>query len=397
MKKFLLLGYGLTNKAVEQFLIKKGYEVKVISDNEKESTISIDDVKKEEYYCVVRSPGVSVHSKTYKYLKKMRMKMISEIELAYRFLNKKVTLIGVTGSNGKTTTVELICSVLSSRYQVYKAGNIGIPFISILDKLQDGDMVVLELSSFQLEDIDKLHLNVSIITSLCPNHLDSVYNLSYYYNSKLNILQNRKKDDLFLTFLDNKEIDKALINKKDVIDLSKYKIKIRKSKLLLKGNHNLNNIKVAYYLGEYFQIERKEIEDSIYNFNPLPHRLEIVGKCGKCLFINDSKATSVEATLTSLKVFKHKVLLIVGGKDKNLDYSKLEKYHPYVFGQIKDKIKTPYKYQNLQEVMKAVFANLKGVRTVLFSPATSSYDQFKNYEERGNVFKKICKEHLDEK
>lgn len=397
MKKILILGYGLTGKAVESFMKNKGYDVDILSDVASESTIKLEDVKKEDYYFSVRSPGVSVFSPIYKYVKKLKIKMISEIELAYKFLPNKVKLIGVTGSNGKTTTVELITKVLSKKYNVYKAGNIGLPFISLIDRLKAKDVVVLELSSFQLENIDKFHLDIAVLTSLSPNHLDSVYTLSYYYNSKLNIIKNIGDNDYFLTFLKQKNIKKLLMKQKQITDLSSYKPKIRKKKLLLKGKHNIDNIKVAYFIGKIMKVNEQDIKEAIYNFHPLPHRQEIVLKYNKCLFINDSKATSVDATLKALKVYRHKVILIIGGKDKNLDYSVLEKYHPYVYGEIKDKVHSKKKFETLDEVMKDIFDNLKGKKTILFSPGCSSYDQFKNYQERGNYFKKLCKEYVDER
>lgn len=397
MKKILILGYGVTGKATEKFLQSKNYLYEILTENKKESTIELEQISKEDFSLIIRSPGISVFSPFYKYLQKMEIPMVSEIEFAYQHLPKNVKLIGVTGSNGKTTTVELITSVLKEKYTVYKAGNIGIPFISLLNKLKEGDIVVLELSSFQLENIQKLHLDVAILTSLTPNHLDSVYDLEYYYQSKLNIFKNQQKDDYSLTFLDNPEIKKVIDKTHQYINLSKYKPRIKKHKLLLKGKHNYNNVKVAYFIGILFKVEIKKIRKVLYNFSPLPHRLETVMTYQNVLFVNDSKSTSIEATLKALQVYHHKVILIVGGKDKNLDYSILEKYQPYVYGQIKDKIYTKKKFDTLEEVMEDVFLHLKGKKVVLFSPSTSSYDQFNNYRERGEYFKLLCKEKINER
>ncbi len=397
MKKILILGYGLTGKAVESFLKKKHYQYEILTEKEDESTIELEKIKKEDFEFVIRSPGISVFSSFYQYLQKEEIPMISEIEFAYRYLPKNVKLIGVTGSNGKTTTVELLTAVLKEKYTVYKAGNIGIPFISIIDLLKSGDIVVLELSSFQLENIQKLHLDIAVLTSLTPNHLDSVYDLEYYYKSKLNIFKNQNENDFSLTFFNNREIKKVVDRKHHYIDLSSYKPRIRKHKLLLKGKHNYENVKVVCFIASVLKVKIKKVRKVLYNFTPLEHRLENVLTYQKVLFVNDSKSTSVAATLKALKVYHKKVVLIIGGKDKHLDYTVLEKYQPYVYGEIKNKINSEKKFDTLDEVMKDVFLHLKGKKVVLFSPATSSYDQFSNYQERGNYFKKLCKENVNER
>tara|TARA_B110000003_G_scaffold63669_1_gene64204 strand:+ start:2274 stop:3617 length:1344 start_codon:yes stop_codon:yes gene_type:complete len=374
---------------------------------------------------IIKSPGISNNSDIIIKIKSKNIPIISEIEFAYRFTNS--ILIAVTGSNGKTTTCSLIYHILkSSGKSVGLAGNIGNSF-SFLTAKNDFEYVVLELSSFQLDDIINFNPFISIITNLSPDHLERYnYDFQNYVNSKFNIISNQSSSDYFIYNNDDDKIISELSNrninsikipfsyenihgnnltyvKNDNINsnINNTSFMIPIENLSIKGKHNVQNNMAAATVAKILNISDQKIRESLGNFQSINHRLEHVLTIQKVKYINDSKATNVNAVYYALDSMKSSTVWIVGGVDKGNNYDDLiplvrekvkaiicigidnskiiESFSPFVEIIIEN--------ENMVEAVKNAYKIAEPKDNVLLSPACSSFDLFKNYEDRGNQFK----------
>ena len=395
MKKVLLLGMGKSNKSAYKVLKQNGYLVDcLVDDKYKEDGYEYIDIKNinlKEYVYIVRSPGINVFHPFYKLVERME-NVINEVELAYILSSKKGYYIGVTGSNGKTTSVKLLYEILSKKYKnVILAGNIGIPLCEYIEKINEDSIIILEMSSYQLENLKTIKFNISCLLSLCPNHLDSVYSLSFYYKSKFNITRNQNENDYFIfpfeyqKYLENGDV--RCIN----LDELNY---IFETSLL--GDFNNKNINAMYKISKLLDVDDYTIKTVIRDFKPLKYRIEFVTKLNNTIFINDSKSTTVDSTVACYSSFKGKRLLICGGKDKNIDFSILNNINDIcVYGEIKDKI-IGYKANRLIDLYDYIKNNYKKYEYIIFSPATSSFDQYASYVERAEEFNSMIMRLVDE-
>ena len=378
---------------------------------------------------VMKSPGIPDTAPIVQKLSAKGIPVISEIEFAARFTD--ATIIGITGSNGKTTTTMLTYHLLKAGgLNVGMAGNIGDSFAKMVAE-EDYDHYVLEISSFQLDGIADFRPHIAVITNITPDHLDRYeYRMEKYVQSKFRITENQLATDFFIYDADDEEILKALQNipvKAKMLpfsltqnfaegaEIENENIKINTPHnslemstdiVALQGKHNLKNTMAASMVANLMGIRDDVIRKSISNFQGAPHRLEPILKIHHVNYINDSKATNVNATYYALESMTSPTVWIVGGQDKGNDYSALM---PLVREKVKaivclglDNTKLKEAFGNVVEPFVETFAMSEAVKvaykiaergdTVLLSPACASFDLFKNYEDRGEQFKEAIKQ-----
>lgn len=433
-KNILVVGLGKTGIQTVRFLLKKGAEVRAsdltpfekLPEEAKEfqkSGVKIEagGHRNETFLwadMIVLSPGVPFGLPPVKEALDRGIEIISELELAWRFINKPV--IAITGSNGKTTTSSLIARILrASGKRVFLGGNIGTPLIQIAEEDKEFDFLVLELSSFQLQGISTFKPYIGVLLNISPNHLDHHKSFDEYVESKIRLFSNQT------------HLDWAVYNCDDaVVKENSSKIKSRKvpfgktpieggvffdgtylrfgeelydpRAMKLIGVHNLENAMAAIASTRILGCEPELVESEIVKFDPLPHRTELVGEVREVRFYNDSKSTSPGATLRALESFPRPIILIAGGKDKGASYGVLkDTIHKKVkllilFGESRVRMRRELSGEvetalasSLEEAVDKAIRYLSKGDTVLFSPACSSFDMFNSYEERGRRFKEI--------
>lgn len=377
---------------------------------------------------VMKSPGIPDTVPIVEQLVAKGIPVISEIEFAARYTD--AFIIGITGSNGKTTTTMLTYHILKNGgLHVGMAGNIGDSFAQMVAE-NDYDYYVLEISSFQLDGIDRFKPDIGIITNITPDHLDRYnYQFENYIASKFRIAMNQSPEDVFLYDLDDPVVtswlnehpvqsqtyaftleqqveEGACIKNQNIwIRTPNNTIEMRTDALALTGKHNLKNTMAAATVANLVGIRKETIRDSIANFQGAPHRLEKVLKIHHVQYINDSKATNVNATYYALESMTTPTVWLVGGVDKGNDYEPLlplvrEKVKAIIcIGMDNSKIKATF--GNVVDLLVETYAMSEAVKvaykiaergdTVLLSPACASFDLFKNYEDRGDQFKEAIK------
>ena len=438
MKRLVILGGGESGVGTAILGKKKGYDVFVsdfgkIKSNYIEvlglNKIEWEDEKHTENLIlnadiVMKSPGIPEKAPIVKKLLEKGIPVISEIEFAYQYTN--AITIGITGSNGKTTTTLLTHHLLKQGgLNVGLAGNIGKSFAWQVaeDKV---DVYVLELSSFQLDGIINFKPHIAVITNISPDHLDR-YNYDYglYIESKFRITMNQTEEDYLIYdnedeaisfWLKNNKIrakklpfsltkkleEGSYLEDKTIINITNNKqINMPTSNLSLDGMHNVKNAMAATTVAQLMNIRKQTIRESLSNFQGVEHRLEKVLKIENVQYINDSKATNVNATFFALESMETPTIWIVGGVDKGNDYTELM---PLVNEKVKaiiclgvDNKKIIDSFNNIVDVMVETSSMEQAVKvaqkiaekgeTVLLSPACASFDLFENYEDRGNQFK----------
>ena len=416
---------GISVFLSDKNLIESKYK-KILIENNIEFEEGIHSLKKVlKASEIVKSPGIPNDSNLIDNIIKNNIPIISEIEFASRYTNAKI--IGVTGSNGKTTTTSLIYHILkSSGLNVGIGGNIGNSFAFLVAK-KDFDFIVLELSSFQLEGISKFKPLIAVIINLSPDHLER-YKFSFkkYINTKFNIVSNQLNSDYLIYNAEDIEIEDELkvrkinsskipfsFSKKNLSnqtyiennyiksEINKNKFMISLESLSLKGKHNAQNSMAAATVAQLLNITNQDLKESLSNFQSISHRMEHVLTIQKVKYINDSKATNVNAVYYALDSMKNSTVWIVGGVDKGNDYSELlplvrEKVKAIIcigldnkkiidtFSSISDLI---IETTSMNEAVNSAYRIAKPNDAVLLSPACSSFDLFENYEDRGNQFK----------
>ena len=372
---------------------------------------------------VVKSPGISDSAPIVKQLRINGVPVVSEIEFAAQFTS--ATIIGVTGSNGKTTTTMMVHHILKqAKLEAVMAGNIGESFAKEIKRTPD--YFVLELSSFQLDGIEKFQPHIAVITNITADHLDRYdYKFENYISAKFRIIMNQTKSDYLIYDADDPVIDTYLKThpiqsilmpfsleksleqgahyKDKIITITNQKntIQMPTSNLALEGKHNIKNAMAAATVGHLLKIRKETIRESLECFQGAEHRLEPVLKINNVHYINDSKATNVNATYFALESMNSPTVWIVGGVDKGNDYSAL---YPFVNEKVKaiiclgkdnDKLFENFESmvdiivetQFMSEAVKIAYKVASGGDRVLLSPACASFDLFKNYEDRGQQFK----------
>ena len=438
-----ILGSGESGKGAAILAKKAGYKVfvsdlkkipkqtkslfKKLSIDYEENHHSIDKIIKAEK--IIKSPGIDQKSDLIVEIKKNRNDIISEIEFGFSQTDSKI--IGVTGSNGKTTTATMIYHILKeSGFNVALAGNIGKSFSGSIAE-QNYQIYVIEISSFQLDNILNFSPDISVITSITPDHLDR-YNHDFdeYIKSKLNITLNQSINQFLIFNSDDKVLRKAVkrysqnatqfpygfnppkgdlvttVKKKSIIVKEKKNINMYDTlNFSLKGRHNLLNAMAAVSVARLLKVSNKCIRDSLISFSNVEHRLEEVLKIQNITYINDSKATNVNATYYALESMEGQTVWIVGGIDKGNNYIELlplvrEKVKSIIcIGLNNEKIIESFspvvdvlvETQSMSEAVKIAHKLANKKDYVLLSPACASFDLFKNFEDRGNQFKQAVR------
>src|SRR6056297_615205 len=435
-KKIIFLGLGMENASLLRFLLRKEIEADmVIADPQPEKKLIArlsplfklaeeKNIKLEfrsgrsydwylgDFNLVFRSPGYPLFSPSLKSAQKKGTEVSSPMKLFFS-LSPTSNLIGVTGTKGKGTTSSLIYEILQrAGKEVWLGGNIGIPPFDFLEEIKRNSWVVLELSSFQLEDMTQSP-KIAVITNLYKEHLraSDPHNHNYhkklkdYWKAKLNILKYQKKGDKAIV---NKNIERFVSAYNPLGKLITFSRLDWESKLF--GEHNQENVAAAYEAARALNIKKETIKKAIKNYQPLEHRLELVLEDkNKVKYFNDSFATTPEATMTALKAFTSPIILLAGGAEKNSDFKELAKFikekvkflilfsgqaSPRLRKEVKNsgfsasKIKTAY---NMKEAVKLARKKRSYGDIVLLSPACASFGLFKNYKQRGELFKKEVK------
>ena len=449
MEKAVVFGAGLSGLGAKELLEKKGYEVYLVDDkNGMPSSEAMELLDKEKIEFIVKSPGIPWKVELLVKAKDKNIKIISEIDLAYKYMDKNIKVISFTGTNGKTTTATKMYELLEyAGKKVRLAGNAGFSFAKLVADEEDLEYIVLELSSYQLENNPQIHSHIAGIINLTPDHLARYDSVEDYYITKFNIFSRQTEQDFALINLDD-EVFKKLYDEKELwkniksekIYLSKekkgnvfvmdgiiYTMKNLEKKvdemkdediheyaealipvreLSLKGSHNLENMLFLIGAAKILGIPDEKTAEFLKTTKALEHRLENFFIKGKTVFINDSKGTNVESTLKAIDSFDNSIILILGGDDKKISNRELVERikervdSVYLIGDnapllIKDMEELGYKnYRNMETLENILDYFKKNMdfskdQTVLFSPATSSFCQFKNFEHRGNVFKEL--------
>jgi UDP-N-acetylmuramoylalanine--D-glutamate ligase len=370
-----------------------------------------------DYELTILSPGIDPVVPLVQNFRRQGAVFVGELELAFRFCERPV--IAITGTNGKTTTTQLIEAMLNAAgYRTVACGNIGMPFAEAVSRQAEFDFFTVEVSSFQLETISTFRPEVAVWLNLTPDHLDRYPNMEDYRTAKLRIFENQKPSDYaVINYSDDlpeiaaSKITFSAYSREADLVLQGDSICFRGEPILkvnethLSGIHNAENLMAALGVAQVIKIPRENAKIGLTNYRLLPHRCENVGEIDGVLFINDSKATNLDALVKALESQPKAVVLIAGGKDKGFEFDTIaglvhaKVKHAILIGEMADRI-----FQTWSTVVPCSFA--KTLRTaveqarrhtvpgdvVLFSPGTSSFDMFKNYADRGNQFREIIQE-----
>ena len=438
-KKVLVVGLARSGMAAIKVLKKLGAEVTLSESKKKEDIkeaetlenmgVKIVDQSPEvfegDYSLCVKNPGVPYRSANMLRLKERNIPVITEIELGYQ-VAKPQHYVAITGTNGKTTTTTIVYELLNKAHpgKAHLCGNIGIPYCEIVMEYnlmdEEGHYIALEISNYQLVNIDKFKPEVATIINLTPDHIDFMGGLDNYYKSKTEIYRNMAGNDMFILNADDpvlKEWVKKYPVKCDVKTISLDRTNtdscikdgymyILGKKVLpldcvkLVGKHNLQNIIIAATAAKRIGVSDEDICSVISNFTGVEHRIEFVREIAGVKYYNDSKGTNTDATITALKAFDKGVILLVGGFEKGLSMDEMKKYLAPVkkiigYGAcgprlVKDLVGDEgIVVENLEQAVNEAKKIAAPGDTVLLSPTTSSFDQYTCFEERGEHFKKL--------
>jgi UDP-N-acetylmuramoylalanine--D-glutamate ligase len=375
---------------------------------------------------IIPSPGVPADEAHLQVARAKGVTIWSEIELAYRFM--KGRLIGITGSNGKTTTTSLVAHILETAgTHTILAGNIGTPLIGCVDAMTDDTSTVVELSSFQLELIETFRPNIGVFLNLTPDHLDRHHTFEAYGVAKARIFENQTGDDAAVLNADDAATGPYApslprvywFSRKQRVAQGTYvrgeeivfrqdgaeEVLLKLEDIPLAGAHNVENVLAAAAAARLAGAPAAAIAQGVKSFAGVEHRLEFVAEIGGVRYFNDSKATNVDATLKALDAFSGRILVILGGKDKGGDYTVLQKplrekaILALLIGAAAEKIEKQIagsvaleRAETLERAVETASHAAQRGDVVLFAPACASFDQFQNYEHRGRVFKDLVRQ-----
>lgn len=441
-KKVLVAGCGISGIAAAALLEKKE-ACPILYDENKNADVNkirerfdyntkiriiLGKLEEFDFDLVVLSPGIPIDSVFVTELRSRGIPIIGEVELAY--LCGKGRLLAITGTNGKTTTTALLGEIMKEYFEsVFVVGNIGFPYTTAAEKMEENSITVAEISSFQLETVEKFHPKVSALLNITPDHLDRHHTMENYVEAKMRIFENQTEDDYCIInfedpyrslmeknirasvvyfssinklesgyYLEGDDIFKA-DNKK-----TEFIMNINEMKLL--GIHNVENVMAAIAMAESFGLPREHILKVVRNFNAVEHRIEYVDTINGVDYYNDSKGTNPDAAIKAVQAMRRPCILIGGGYDKNSNYDDwINSFEDKVkmlvlIGQTKEKIGEcakahgfcNYVYaESLEEAVGICYKNAENGEAVLLSPACASWGMFPNYEVRGRRFKELVK------
>ena len=420
-KKFLIYGFGKSGFASFKYLNQKN-DCKIIDDNQKnvpfkyrEKTLNYKQLKKNSFDYIVLSPGIDINKcKLSKYLKKNRSKVITELDIFYLSC-PKIKKITITGTNGKSTTSKILFDVLKAhKKDVRLTGNIGNPIL-LERKIKKNTIFIIEASSYQLDYSKFFRSDYSLILNLHPDHLERHGNFKNYVKAKFKLIQNQSKKSY--AFIEKQNNILNYLIKKNKIKSKIYRVNYKKyqkyTKLInnryFNNKSNIKNLSFVFALSKFLKLRLRKIIETTNKFKGLNFRQQIIYDSKKLMIINDSKSTSLSSTELLLESFEN-IYWILGGLAKKGDQLKLNrkyfgKINAFIYG--KDKIffskilKKKIKYKiskslnnSLLLIFKDIKKNFDGKKVILFSPSAASFDQFKNFEDRGKYFNKIIKNYI---
>jgi UDP-N-acetylmuramoylalanine--D-glutamate ligase len=439
-KRVLVVGLGRSGVASAFFLQEHGAKV-TVSDTKSEAQlqnevaalldrgVSIEAGRHGERTfrdqdLIIVSPGVPSDQPQLQHARTLGIPVIGEVELAFRFLQGKV--LAITGSNGKTTTTSLVGEILSKAgMKTLVGGNIGTPVISLAGKTTPDTVVVLEISSFQLETIEQFCPWIAAILNITPDHLDRHHTFEAYVAAKARMFENQKASDFGVLNADDpacialKDKVKGSLfwfSRKQTVDNGAFLLGdqiifcrngadqsvLSRSDIQLKGLHNMENVLAAVTMAMLAGCTPEQVRQAVSEFRAVEHRLELVASINGVTFYNDSKATNVDATVKALESFPRNIHIILGGKDKGSDYTVLSPLlrervkRAYLVGAAAQKIAShiqgaaPLVHSGtLDRAVRQAFESASPGDVVVLAPACASFDQFENYEQRGRVFKEL--------
>ena len=437
-KKIFILGMARSGYEAAKLLSDYNNEIIVTDGKEQDSSLVSEleslgvkviitgdqlSLLDDSFDYVIKNPGIKYDNPVVVKAKELGIKVINEIEMAYSFLDKSVNIIGVTGSNGKTTTTTLISEFMKNSFDnVYLGGNIGIPLSNFVRDIKPNSYLVLEISDHQLCDMYDFKTNVSVLTNITPTHLDFHKSYEVYQMTKKKIFNNHTSDDLAVINKDDEVSMKITDDIKstkvyyghDKTNLAYYdeegiyydgKLVIKLYDIILKGKHNYQNIMGAIIAVKKYGVTDEVIQKVLKEFKGVEHRLEYVDTINGVTYYNDSKATNCVSTITALNSFDKPTILLLGGYDRGHSFHDLDDSMKNVkcvvcFGETKNRIEEfcndlnikCYKNDTLKEAMNVVKDICTPGDVVLLSPACASWDQYDRFEDRGDEFKNLVRE-----
>ena len=440
-KKRLILGFARSGYEAAKFLAKRG-NIVILNDakeEEKQDKDKVEELKKlgvnfifgshpddlldSSFDYLIKNPGVPIDHKYVLKARELGIEVINEVEMAYRLIpkDKNIKVIGITGTNGKTTTTTLIYEFLKQDgRRVHLTGNIGYPLCGFLDKLQENDIIVMETSCQQLENTDLYNPDVAVLTNIDIAHLEFMKTYEHYKEVKAKIFKNHDSNHVAIINMENEESIKISKNIKSTVKYFSSKNVINgayiKDRFIyyydekivslddirLKGMHNYENIMCAIMATKEFGIKNDSIVTVLKNFNGVEHRLEFVREVNGVKYYNDTEATNIKCTQIALKSFDEKTILILGGYERGQDFNELKDFTKNVkaivaIGQCRARVKEfgdsinipTYEYERLSDGFEKCVDLADENDVVLLSPASASWDQYKQCEDRGAEFKEL--------
>ncbi len=430
-KKILILGMARSGYEVAKLLYKNN-EILITDgkdqneDNLKElESLGVKFVKTNEpellldssYDVLIKNPAVFPYHPCVEKARSLNIPVVNEMEVAYHYIDVPINIIGVTGSNGKTTTTSLIYEVLKKAGIAVKlGGNIGTPLSKIVKDLKKDDILLLEISDHQLIDMDDFKTDISILTNLCPTHLDYHGSYEAYKNVKHKIFNHHLDSSIAIlneANYDSMEITNDIISTRYYFNSKDNKIEngviyvnnkpvINTDDILLKGMHNYENILAMLVLIDILKIDFKYAIQVLKEFKGVEHRIEFVRDLNGVKYYNDSKSTNPTATITALKSFDGNIHLILGGMDRNQDFEDLLPFKDkikkiYAIGEVRKRIidfcntnNINYEeFEFMKDALASIIQNVQSNDIVLLSPGSASWDQYAKFEDRGEEFKNI--------
>ena len=437
-KKILILGFARSGYEAAKILIKRGNEV-ILNDAKSDDKLDKeqiqelkdmgvklvfgshpDDLLDSSFDYLIKNPGVPIDHKYVLIAKSLNIPVINEVEMAFQLLPDGVSIIGITGTNGKTTTTTITYEIMKEAYgdKVHLAGNIGYPLSSILNAVKSGDIIVMECSCQQGENFVDFHPHVGVITNFSEAHIDFMKTYEHYKEVKARMFYSQDKDDIAIInysdsevmqelkgikslkkFYSSKEkVDGCHLEGRDIIYIDERIISI--DDLKIKGMHNVENVMASIMAVKEYDVSTEVINKVLKNFKGVEHRLEYVDTINGVEYYNDTEATNIKCTQIALSSFKCPVILFLGGLERGQDFHELDSYMDYVkaiiaIGQCRDRVKEyaeeigkeVYVYEHLVDGFDKTQEIVTKGDVVLLSPASASWDQYKECEVRGAEFK----------
>ena len=442
-KKVLILGLARSGYEVAKLLIKRDNKVYLndYKEEEKQDKNQVNELKElgvnlvfgshpddlldSSFDYLIKNPGVPIDHKYVLKAKELNIPVINEVEVAYQLLPNDISIIGITGTNGKTTTTTLTYEIMKEAYKerVHLAGNIGYPLSSIVNKVKDNDIIVIECSCQQGENFINFHPHVGVFTNLSPAHIDFMKTYEHYKNTKSKMFYNQNENDIAIINNNDQDVKEEL---KDIKSIKKYFSSTDSNalcylkdnyiyydnekvldidKIKIKGMHNVENVMCAISAVKEYDVSNEIIEKVVSNFKGVEHRLEYVNTINGVEYYNDTEATNIKCTQIALSSFNRPIIIFLGGLERGQDFNELTPYMNNVkaivaIGQCRNRVeeyaksinKDCYVYEHLKDGFNKLKDIVKENDIVLLSPASASWDQYKECEIRGKEFKDLVGE-----